>query len=139
MIEDPEIPEKRRNVDLALRIQGRTASHFIPRANGRQGEWFEGHWEMAQEMGRRAVEVALRRNLLSEAGADLIEAAMPLVSPEVLRTMQSRDLDENLKGFQAALPQAAVHAFEDAGHYVLEDKHEVLVPEIRAFLDRNPL
>ena len=27
-----------------------------------------------------------------------------------------------------ALPQAEVHAFDDAGHYVLEDKHEVLVP-----------
>ncbi len=44
-----------------------------------------------------------------------------------------------LKGFQAALPKAQVHAFEDAGHYVLEDKHEVLVPEIRAFLDKNPI
>ncbi len=44
-----------------------------------------------------------------------------------------------LKGFQAALPRAQVHAFEDAGHYVLEDKHEVLVPEIRAFLDANPI
>jgi len=44
-----------------------------------------------------------------------------------------------LAGFQAALPQAQVHAFEDAGHYVLEDKHEVLVPKIRAFLDANPL
>jgi len=44
-----------------------------------------------------------------------------------------------LKGFQAALPRAQVHAFEDAGHYVLEDKHDVLVPEIRAFLDKNPV
>ena len=44
-----------------------------------------------------------------------------------------------LKGFQAALPQAQVHAFEDAGHYVLEDKQDVLVPEIRAFLDSNPI
>jgi cis-3-alkyl-4-acyloxetan-2-one decarboxylase len=42
-----------------------------------------------------------------------------------------------LDGFVAALPQAEVHAFEDAGHYVLEDKHEVLVPEIRRFLDRT--
>jgi pimeloyl-ACP methyl ester carboxylesterase len=40
-----------------------------------------------------------------------------------------------LDGFRAALPQAEVHAFEDAGHYVLEDKHELLVPAIRAFLD----
>ncbi|NZA24768.1 alpha/beta fold hydrolase [Luteimonas sp. SJ-92] len=44
-----------------------------------------------------------------------------------------------LEGFRAALPQAEVHAFEDAGHYVLEDRHEVLVPEIRGFLDRHPV
>jgi haloalkane dehalogenase len=44
-----------------------------------------------------------------------------------------------LDGFRAALPNAEVHAFADANHYVLEDKHEDLVPAIRAFLDRNPL
>ena len=44
-----------------------------------------------------------------------------------------------LKGFTDALPQAQVRAFEDAGHYVLEDKADVLVPEIRAFLDSHPL
>ena len=44
-----------------------------------------------------------------------------------------------LKGFTDALPRAEVHAFEDAGHYVLEDKHEMLVPAIRRFLDEHPL
>ena len=44
-----------------------------------------------------------------------------------------------LAGFRAALPRAEVHAFEDANHYVLEDKHEVLVPAIRKFLDTHPL
>ena len=44
-----------------------------------------------------------------------------------------------LDGFRAALPNAEVHAFADANHYVLEDKHEVLVPAIRRFLDANPL
>lgn len=44
-----------------------------------------------------------------------------------------------LEGFTRALPQAEVHAFQDANHYVLEDKHAVLVPAIRAFLDANPL
>ncbi len=44
-----------------------------------------------------------------------------------------------LDGFRAALPNAEVHAFEDAGHYVLEDKAKVLVPAIRDFLDRHPL
>jgi haloalkane dehalogenase len=38
-----------------------------------------------------------------------------------------------------ALPNAEVHAFDDADHYVLEDRHEVLVPAIRDFLSRNPL
>ncbi len=44
-----------------------------------------------------------------------------------------------LDGFTRALPNAQVHAFEDANHYVLEDRHEVLVPAIRAFLDANPV
>lgn len=44
-----------------------------------------------------------------------------------------------LEGFTRALPQAQVRAFDDANHYVLEDRHEVLVPEIRAFLDAHPL
>lgn len=44
-----------------------------------------------------------------------------------------------LAGFQRALPNAEVHAFEDANHYVLEDKHEVLVPAIRCFLDTHPV
>jgi haloalkane dehalogenase len=42
-----------------------------------------------------------------------------------------------LAGFRRSLPGAEVHAFEDANHYVLEDKHELLVPAIRAFLDRT--
>ncbi len=44
-----------------------------------------------------------------------------------------------LAGFKAALPSAEVHAYEDANHYVLEDKHETLVPAIRKFLDQHPL
>ncbi len=42
-----------------------------------------------------------------------------------------------LEGFTSALPNAQVHAFEDAGHYVLEDKRAELVPAIRAFLDSS--
>ncbi|HWU70877.1 MAG TPA: alpha/beta fold hydrolase [Pseudoxanthomonas sp.] len=44
-----------------------------------------------------------------------------------------------LDGFRAALPNAEVQAFDDAGHYVLEDKADVLVPAIRRFLDTHPL
>lgn len=44
-----------------------------------------------------------------------------------------------LAGFTRALPQAELHVFDDAGHYVMEDRHEALVPAIRAFLDAHPL
>jgi pimeloyl-ACP methyl ester carboxylesterase len=44
-----------------------------------------------------------------------------------------------LKGFTEALPRAERQVYEDAGHYVLEDKHTHLVPRIRDFLDRNLL
>jgi len=44
-----------------------------------------------------------------------------------------------LAGFRKALPQAEVHAYKDAGHYILEDKHEELVPAIRVFLDSHPI
>jgi len=44
-----------------------------------------------------------------------------------------------LDAFTAALPNAEVHAFTDAGHYVLEDKYEELVPAIRSFLGTHPL
>jgi hypothetical protein len=44
-----------------------------------------------------------------------------------------------LRTFRQALPDAQVMAFEDANHYVLEDKHEVIVPAVREFLQRHPL
>ncbi len=44
-----------------------------------------------------------------------------------------------LEVFSNALPNAQVYAYPDAHHYVLEDKHEVLVPAIRAFLDSNAM
>ena len=43
-----------------------------------------------------------------------------------------------LDSFQRALPNAEQHIFEDAGHYVLEDKADLLVPAIRHFLDAHP-
>lgn len=42
-----------------------------------------------------------------------------------------------LERFRELLPAAEVHALADAGHYVLEDAHERLVPAIRGFLDRH--
>jgi pimeloyl-ACP methyl ester carboxylesterase len=78
-------------------------------------------WPLVQAMGRKLPEYADRPAFIGWGLRDFV-------------------FDHHfLKGFTDALPQAQVHAFDDAGHYVLEDRAEALVPEIRAFLDRHPL
>jgi haloalkane dehalogenase len=44
-----------------------------------------------------------------------------------------------LAEWKRRLPEAEVHVFEDAGHYVAEDAHEEIVGLMRAFLSRHPL
>ena len=78
-------------------------------------------WPLVQAMGRKLPEYADRPAFIGWGLRDFV-------------------FDRHfLKGFTDALPRAQVRAFEDAGHYVLEDKADVLVPEIRAFLDSHPL
>jgi len=44
-----------------------------------------------------------------------------------------------LRVWERRFPDAEVHRFEEAGHYVLEDEAEALIPLIKAFLDsRRP-
>jgi haloalkane dehalogenase len=44
-----------------------------------------------------------------------------------------------LSEWQRRLPQAEVHRFSDAGHYVLEDVPHKIVPLVQDFLKRHPL
>jgi cis-3-alkyl-4-acyloxetan-2-one decarboxylase len=43
-----------------------------------------------------------------------------------------------LDRFLKSLPKAEVHRLPDAGHYVLEDAHEQVIPLVRDFLERHP-
>ena len=36
-------------------------------------------------------------------------------------------------------PQAEVHQFSEAGHYVLEDAYESIIPLVRSFFKNNPI
>lgn len=47
--------------------------------------------------------------------------------------------DAFLAGWRERLPEAEVHRFADAGHLVLEDAGERIVPLIHAFFSRHPL
>ena len=78
-------------------------------------------WALVEQAGRRLPEFADRPAFLGWGLKDFV-------------------FDKHfLAGFRSALPQAEVHAYDDAGHYVLEDKAAELVPLIRQFLDRHPL
>jgi haloalkane dehalogenase len=78
-------------------------------------------WSLVAEAGRRLPEFADRPAFIGWGLRDFV-------------------FDKHcLDAFRRAWPQAETRAFDDANHYVLEDKHELLVPEIRAFLDRHEL
>lgn len=78
-------------------------------------------WDLVEDAGRRLPEFANRPAFIGWGLKDFV-------------------FDHHfLKGFEAALPRAEKQVYEDAGHYVLEDKHAVLVPRLRDFLDRNLL
>ena len=42
-----------------------------------------------------------------------------------------------LEQWRRRLPDAEVHSFADAGHYVLEDVSEALIPQVRDFVERT--
>ncbi len=47
--------------------------------------------------------------------------------------------DHFLAEWERRLPHAEVHRFPDAGHFVLEDDHEAILPLLQDFLHRHPL
>ncbi len=42
-----------------------------------------------------------------------------------------------LAGWRERFPEAEVHVLPDAGHYVVEDAHERIVPLMLSFLERS--
>jgi cis-3-alkyl-4-acyloxetan-2-one decarboxylase len=47
--------------------------------------------------------------------------------------------DYFLKRWQGIFPDAEVHHIQDAGHYVLEDAHERIIPWMQEFLQKNAI
>lgn len=73
-------------------------------------------WDIVEEGGRRLHEFADRPVLIAWGMQDFV-------------------FDHHfLQGFRERLPKAVVHEFPDAGHYVLEDEAERIVPLVQQFL-----
>lgn len=47
--------------------------------------------------------------------------------------------DHFLNRWKSIYPQAEVHRIEDAGHYVVEDAHEIILPMLKEFFKKNPI
>ena len=47
--------------------------------------------------------------------------------------------DHFLNRWKKIFPQAEAHRIEDAGHYVVEDAHEVILPMLKEFFKNNPI
>lgn len=78
-------------------------------------------WNIVEEGGRRLHEFADRPALLCWGMQDFV-------------------FDHHfLRVFREQLPRAQVHEFPEAGHYVLEDEAERIVPLVQAFLAQHPV
>lgn len=71
-----------------------------------------------------------------------IDARLPLLAERpTLICWGARDFifttSDFLAGWQQRLPKAQVVVFEDAGHYVVEDAHERILPRIQSFLTES--
>ncbi len=78
-------------------------------------------WSIVEEAGRRLPEFADRPAMLVWGLQDFVFDA------------------HFLRGFEQRLPDAESLIFDDAGHYVLEDKAAIIVPRVRDFLARHPI
>ncbi len=87
-------------------------------------------------------DIPLDRGTPSHPVVEQIEAGLPRFRdcPMVL-FWGMRDFcftDQFLTEWKARFPRAEVHRFEDAGHYVVEDAHERILPRLRDFLSSVP-
>lgn len=87
-------------------------------------------------------DIPLRRDTPTGRRVTEIEAGLPqLADKPMLICWGGRDFcfhDGFLDEWRRRFPEAEVHCFADAGHYVVEDAGERLLPLIRGFLDEGP-
>jgi haloalkane dehalogenase len=102
------------------------------------------NWQDRIAILRFVRDIPLGRRHRSRATLDQIEANLYLFSERpMLIVWGARDFCFTVRDFltewQARFPYAEIHVVEDAGHYVVEDAHERIVPWMRTFLAAHPI
>jgi haloalkane dehalogenase len=80
----------------------------------------------------------------TRATVNAIDAGLPhLRGRPMLIIWGARDfvftVADFLSGWRARFPEAEVHVLDDAGHYVVEDAHERILPWVQDFVERTPI
>ena len=85
-------------------------------------------------------DIPLTRNVPSHAVVSAIEASLPQFRDRPMIVLWGgQDFcfnDRYLEEWASRFPGATVHRFEHAGHYVVEDAHEEILPLIKDFMER---
>jgi len=99
-------------------------------------------WRNREAIYRFVMDIPLRPSHPSHATLTAIEAGLPQFrSKPVSLIWGMRDwvfTPQFLDRFLESLPDGEVHRLADAGHYVMEDAHEQVIPLVKAFLERHP-
>jgi len=100
-------------------------------------------WAHREAIYRFVVDIPLARRHPSYSTLLGVEEGLPrLAGHPWLFVWGMRDwcfTPEFLERFTEFFPRAEVHRLADAGHWVVEDAHEQIVPIVENFLKRHPL
>ena len=102
----------------------------------RQEDFFVDDWRVSPSMGilARGKEIARL-----EASLGVASSSSPRVRRLDAASARSAVDAAYLAEWRRRFPDAEVHVFKDAGHYVLEDAGGRIIPLIKNFLKKHPL
>ncbi|MBN1249706.1 MAG: alpha/beta fold hydrolase [Anaerolineae bacterium] len=97
-------------------------------------------WHNRIAIYRFVQDIPVTANHPTRGTADAIDAKLSMFRDHpMLIIWGAKDfiftVDDFLAGWRARFPNAEVHVLADAGHYVVEDAHERIVPLVREFLN----
>jgi pimeloyl-ACP methyl ester carboxylesterase len=100
-----------------------------------------GSWAQRTAIYRFVADIPVTRSHPTHATLAAIEDELPTLADRPCQLIWGMKdwcfRPECLERLAAILPNAEIHRFHDAGHYVIEDAHERIVPVVTDFLNRT--